>query len=200
MSPYSPTTWIEGVTTLGPTNMNHIEQGIASLAAPAPSTTPPASPADGDIWYLPADAPNGVIWQFRYNAGSASAYKWEFVGGSPTRSYVATQESTTNTGSVALTTPGPSLTIPRSGEYSIEVGAFAYNTSIGNAAIIDLYVNGASVSKSVYGGATVFNSVFVRHTPSVITGGWAVALLYHVSGGTGFFGERQLFATPIRVS
>jgi len=26
--PYSPTTWVEGVTKLGPTNMNHIESGI----------------------------------------------------------------------------------------------------------------------------------------------------------------------------
>lgn len=28
--PYSPTTWVEGVTKLGPTNMNHIEDGIAA--------------------------------------------------------------------------------------------------------------------------------------------------------------------------
>jgi hypothetical protein len=27
---YTPTTWVEGVTTLGPTNMNHIENGIAA--------------------------------------------------------------------------------------------------------------------------------------------------------------------------
>lgn len=32
--PYSPTTWVEGVTKLGPTNMNHIEAGIAA-AVPA---------------------------------------------------------------------------------------------------------------------------------------------------------------------
>ncbi len=30
--PYSPTTWVEGVTTLGPTNMNKIEQGIGSAS------------------------------------------------------------------------------------------------------------------------------------------------------------------------
>lgn len=32
--PYAPTTWVEGVTKLGPTNMNHIEAGIAA-AIPA---------------------------------------------------------------------------------------------------------------------------------------------------------------------
>ena len=32
--PYAPTTWVEGVTKLGPTNMNHIESGIAA-AIPA---------------------------------------------------------------------------------------------------------------------------------------------------------------------
>lgn len=38
---YSPLTWVEDVTTLGPTNMNHIEQGIATAdtAAAAAQTT-----------------------------------------------------------------------------------------------------------------------------------------------------------------
>jgi hypothetical protein len=31
--PYSPTTWVEGVTTLGPTNMNHLETGVANALA-----------------------------------------------------------------------------------------------------------------------------------------------------------------------
>lgn len=43
---------------------------------------PPSSPSSGDIWIATVDA-NGTRWQFQYNAGSASAYKWEFIGGSP---------------------------------------------------------------------------------------------------------------------
>lgn len=49
--------------------------------ASAMSGGPPASPTDGDIWIaLNVDA-NGTVWQFRYNAGSASSLKWEFIGG-----------------------------------------------------------------------------------------------------------------------
>lgn len=42
--------------------------------------TPPGSPSTGDIWKFPADATNGVNWYFVYNAGSASTFKWEFMG------------------------------------------------------------------------------------------------------------------------
>jgi len=31
--PYTPTNWVENVTTLGPTNLNHIEGGIAAAVA-----------------------------------------------------------------------------------------------------------------------------------------------------------------------
>src|SRR5262245_9498436 len=81
-------------------------------------TTPPASPADGDEWILPADATNGVMWQFRYRAASASAYKWEFIGGPPLVIYIVTTETTTTTGAwVDLTTVGPAFTAPRGGDY-----------------------------------------------------------------------------------
>lgn len=33
MSPYTPTTWVEDVTKLGPTNMNKIEQGLVDVHA-----------------------------------------------------------------------------------------------------------------------------------------------------------------------
>jgi len=137
--PYTPTTWVEGVTTLGPTNMNKIEQGIASLSSPAPNATPPASPADGDIWYLPADATNGSIWQFRYNAGSASTYKWEFVGGSRmAREGVGGMNwnvgEGTNSGSfTTLATAGPALTIARAGEYVLEGQASSTASAAGAA-------------------------------------------------------------------
>lgn len=31
--PYNPTTWVEGVTPLGPTNLNKLEQGVAAARA-----------------------------------------------------------------------------------------------------------------------------------------------------------------------
>ena len=43
--PYSPTTWIEGVTTVGPTNLNHLETGVAAAVPKDIGTTA------GDIVY-----------------------------------------------------------------------------------------------------------------------------------------------------
>src|SRR4029077_1979087 len=45
-------------------------------------TTLPASPTDGQEAVLVDSVTNPTYqWRFRYNAGSSSAYKWEFVGG-----------------------------------------------------------------------------------------------------------------------
>lgn len=83
---YTATNWVEGVTTLGPTNLNKIETELALLDKAAGvgslSSTPPGSPVDGQLWYQGV-ATGGAVWAFRYNAGSSSAYKWEFVGGPP---------------------------------------------------------------------------------------------------------------------
>jgi len=199
--PYTPTTWVEGVTTLGPTNMNHIEQGIASLSAPAPSTTPPASPADGDIWYFPADATNGVVWQLRYNSGSASAYKWEYVGGSLLAGYVATEEGTTSTSYVALTTAGPSITLPRAGDYRVEMSNFGYNPVSGSAAQMGAYLNGSATGVSTYSGAVFYTSVYKSFAVVGVTAGWVLNALYRTVGsGQSNFGERTLLVRPIRIS
>ena len=47
---------------------------------PSYGSTFPASPVDGQEHIYTAGA-NGECWRFRYNAGSSSAYKWEYIGG-----------------------------------------------------------------------------------------------------------------------
>jgi hypothetical protein len=199
--PYTPTTWVEGVTTLGPTNMNKIEAGIASLSAPAPSTTPPGSPADGDIWYFPADATNGVIWQFRYNAGSASAYKWEFVGGSQLVGFVATEEGTTSTTYVALATAGPSVTLPRAGDYRVEANNFGYNPVGGSTAQMGVYLNGTTTGVSTMSTALSYSHVYRSFAVLGVTAGCVLSVLYRTVGsGQSNFGDRTLLVRPIRIS
>jgi hypothetical protein len=74
---YSPTTWVEGVTTLGPTNLNKIETELARLKTTADlsasaailgsqlqfsaGTSPPGSPVTGDLW-LYEDTTNNAYW------------------------------------------------------------------------------------------------------------------------------------------
>jgi hypothetical protein len=68
-------------------------------------------------------------WRFRYNAGRADANKWEFVGGPPLLTEVATNENITSTSYASLATPGPSITIPRAGIYIVSQGCRLVQTS-----------------------------------------------------------------------
>jgi hypothetical protein len=82
-------------------------------------TSLPASPVDGqEIRYL-ADAANGVIWTLRYRAGSSSAYKWEFVGGSPLIASLAAGSPAFSSTSWAYVGSAPSIAIPLAGDYLI---------------------------------------------------------------------------------
>ena len=86
-------------------------------------TTLPGSPADGDEAILvdSTSAPT-YQWRFRYNAGAAGANKWEFVGGAPQVSRVGGINQAT-TASVVDLSGGPSVTVPRAGDYLVRYGA-----------------------------------------------------------------------------
>lgn len=95
--------------------------------APAGTVTSlPGSPVDGQEIYYLADATNGVVWHLKYRAASGSSYKWEFVGGGALGAEVDTDESRALTTYGALTTGGPSVTVPLAGDYVIEHGAAIY--------------------------------------------------------------------------
>ena len=132
------------------------------------SATPPASPADGDEWVLPVDATNGVMWRFRYNASSGSAYKWEFVGG------ISIQVSgDSNTLLQSLTQIGVTgyyywnnasgkVTVPRAGVYRLQATAFiAYSTASAQATLA-----AANVTSSV---VPIGNSRRDSHLDATVT-------------------------------
>ena len=105
-------------------------RGDGAWAAPAAavgySTTLPGSPTDGQEHILvdSTTAPT-YAWRFRYNASSLSSFKWEFVGGSPASSAVDTS-SDELTGAAVTTYQdfnGPTFTLPRAGDYDIEIEA-----------------------------------------------------------------------------
>ncbi len=74
--PYTPTTWTEGVTKLGPTNMNHIEAGIAAaipsdlidakgdliVGSAADTAIRKAIGADGTVLTADAASGGGLKW------------------------------------------------------------------------------------------------------------------------------------------
>jgi len=92
------------------------------------ATTPPGSPATGDIWYcVDSTTVPTFQWTFRWNGSSSNADKWEFVGGAPYQISGA-PNAVLNTGTqVAATSAywftGMSFTTPRAGVWTVEGSA-----------------------------------------------------------------------------
>ena len=128
----TPRTWVTNELVTAAIMNAHVRDNLGQiryLFEGGLSTTPPASPADGQLWAM---APAGTfVWLFRYNAGSASAAKWEFAGGTVWQAEIGGAEGIaafTNVWTDA-TTPGPSLTVPRAGDYLVWFAASGYNST-----------------------------------------------------------------------
>lgn len=193
---------------------------ITPLAAPNPATTDwvpiggapgaipygtslPASPYDGQTAILVDSTTNPTYqWQFRYNAGSTSPYKWEFVGGAPAHTAVEAVETTAGTIYGDLATVGPTFTLPRGGDFLVLVTCYL-NPASGANASVTLDVQGTTVGDLIYGLTSAGTLAFDSSIQIKLLGkaaGNTVRPLYKVSSGTGTFARRRLTVTPIRVS
>lgn len=122
----------------------------SGIIGPARVLALPVSPVDGQECYFVADATNGVLWHLRYNAGSASAYKWEFVGGS---SLIAeNRASQTASAGAWVMGANPSIALPLAGTYECSY-ATSLNTTAGGAgqAYVGLYFGGTRDDNGVLG-------------------------------------------------
>jgi len=208
---YTATNWVEGVTTLGPTNMNKIETELVYLDTRIPvaalgyGTSLPGSPVDGQEYVLVDGTTPSYQWRFRYNAGSTSAYKWEFVGGPAAIVDVLTDEGTASTTYTNLATTGPQFTLPRAGDYRAEFDAESYSSTSAVLNVVAVQVGAAATADGdgSVGYIASASNTFCHVRDIAIRGAAAsavVALRYRVSGGTGNFRKRELRVTPIRVS
>jgi hypothetical protein len=113
------------------------EQGGGGAAGPSYGTSLPSSPSDGEEAILVNSVTNPAFaWCFRYNAGSTSAYKWDFIGGSWWTAYVDADEMVSNPNTwVDFATVGPAITVPRSGEYKFAASATMYNDYAGGGIV-----------------------------------------------------------------
>ena len=99
--------------------------------APRVSGALPSPMYDGQEIVYVADAAAGVLWRLRYNAASASAYKWEFVGGSP----LVDEQIADENGSMNASTWGgvsgndPQLAVPLAGDYDAQMHAKLINNT-----------------------------------------------------------------------
>ena len=178
-----------------------------SALAPPPRVTalPAGVGTDGfEVRYV-ADATNGIIWSFRYNAASASAYKWEFVGGPPLAAVVETASAVTPA-ATEVDLSGPSLTLPAlAGDFIISHCYTGKHPTGGNYVRGVLSVAGAVIT-STYLYAV---SYLAGYDSSPASAGYAatglaassvVKMRYYSSAGTtAEVRSRRLAVTPIRV-
>jgi hypothetical protein len=88
---------------------------------------PPASPVDLDVWIATAVDGNGTRWAFQYNAGSASASKWEFIGGPPALASNINQDGGNFAGAWGDTGSVVGVTVARAGDYACSAAAIGVN-------------------------------------------------------------------------
>lgn len=167
-------------------------------------TALPSSPVDGQVINYQADANNGVIWRFRYNAASVSSFKWEFIGGSSLSAGPAGDITTAATSYVAMT-GGPTIVLPFSGDYDIELttshianqASSGYSTSDVQANTTDTGPSVTFVFQNATGQAIdLFKSIRVN---SLTVGQTLNVKVYCANGGSNRFVNARLRIRPIRV-
>jgi hypothetical protein len=169
-----------------------------SLPSPvAYGTTLPGSAIDGQEAILVDSITNPTYqWKFRYNAGSSSAYKWEFIGGPPLQIYPGTFNNPTANAYNADTAPGSTLTIPRAGDYSL-------SSLAGVVATVGGYYMGFAYDPNTrQGGNLVAGTeaeVFVT-VKKTCTAGEAVRNIFYTINTDASYVRRTITAIPWRVS
>jgi hypothetical protein len=204
---FTKTTWVQGsAPAANATELHRMESGIYLANAPLVSALP-GSPVDGQECYYVADATNGVVWHLVYRAADASSYKWQFIGGPPLYAVVDTSQTTNSNAYTALTTAGPSITLPLAGDYMIEIATFAQNTTAAAYATVMSYDLGGTaatdadacqnVSSGQFDGANVTS---VRRKTS-LAAATAVVAKYrtNLAAAVGAWANRTMKATPVRV-
>lgn len=161
-------------------------------------TALPGSPADGDeILFMDSLTAPTYTWHLRYISGKSSN-KWQFIGGSPMSSEVATSQTTGSTAYAALATAGPSIAVPVAGDYFVDVGFTPDGTDNARRWMsYDIGGTGA-VDADATRGAARFSSVHRRTRKTGLT---AVTLTakYKAIDATIGFEDRWMHLTPIAI-
>lgn len=183
-----------------------VAKNFSQVTTSALSGGPPGSPSDGDIWIATGVDGNGVRWAFQYNAGSASAYKWEFIGGAPMVARTTTEPSHGNNTNYENPT-GISITNARAGDYTAKISARVTNSSAGilnvNYNVTAGAVNPSEVS-AVSPAASAYGSASREERLLAVAASTAIQPRYQPTvapGATGLqIGLEVLTVLPIRVS
>lgn len=162
----------------------------------------PAAPANNQEVIYVADAANGVEWRLRYRQAQAA---WFYIGGPPLMVTIDTLETTASLAYVALTTAGPSITVPLAGDYDVRLEAsIANNTAndggrmsfdVGATAALDadgiLHLGSANADALMSG---------TRRKTGLAAATALVSKYRALVGGTATFRFRRMLVTPVKVT
>jgi hypothetical protein len=161
---------------------------------------------------------NGIVWNFRYDSGIATNYKWHFIGGPAHISFVTGTVSTggtswfnsgTNTAGVQPFVYGgsPTLTIPYTGEYILSGGGETIASANNMGFNFGLSINGSIPTSTLTTYAPVKDTAMSVNTTYyvIFNAGDVLTEIYrkdpnHNPGGTASFLNRWMSVTPIRVT
>lgn len=183
------------------------DDGVVVAEGPVVSALP-SNPFDGQVvrFQNAAMATQGVIWTFRYRAGSANAQKWEFVGGPSLAHRVGGGNHSAAGWGVTLQGGSPSVTIPLAGIYEFAFGANAQNNSSGNdcRGYLGIALNGAIQIGTAYSAGLVpnfGNTINFEYPDASWAAGGVLTLQAYSNGGINtLFYNAMIRIRPVRVA
>lgn len=155
-----------------------------------------------DEVYLEVDSANGIQWHLAYESGETT-YKWRYLGGPALYSEVVAQENVTSVTYVALATAGPSVALPRGGDYDVEIRSGLTASARGNptAHSYDIGGTGAVDGDCLWLGTGAFDTpagVRTRRKTALATA--TLTSKYRSDGVTASsIHNRSMSVTPVRI-
>lgn len=181
-------------------------ESFPGVAKAVPAVTGlPVTPLDGSEVYFLAAA--GVTWHLRYNAGSTSPYKWEFVGGADlfVETYSTGAINVANGYSSLNANNLPTISVPLAGDYDTEIHCAP--VACDNIADVGMGVHwtgtGATGDGSgytrIYAAGQLNGSIYRRRRAFGLAAGNSFGTYYYTSAGTATFYRRHHSVRPVRV-
>lgn len=209
----APRTWVASELVTASIMNIHVRDNLLELKAGVMVTAIPGSPTNGDrVTLVDSLTAPTYAWYLRY-ISAAATYKWYCIGGSPAIVLVAAREAKAVGAYGALTTAGPSFTLPEDGDWDI-VQHTSYRWDNGGGANYDCYMSydiggtGAVDADGILfesgGGPASHGMVgYRKQRKTGLTATTAIVSKYKTNGGslgTSTWSRRTLEVMPFRVN
>lgn len=172
---------------------------------------PPAALAvDGmEIDYAPS---GGQIWKLRYRDADPTAYKWQVISAPAIWAQVLADQTRASDVYGDLGTIGPAITLPREGDYFVEIGCNCWEDYSGTTTVRMSYAIGATAAshndatQAFTSGANLdnndnFSTHYRGRRKNDLAAATVLTAKYNTSGTTitGHWRWRWIRARPIRI-